>query len=230
MNYLHSGFFMHLRLLFILLLPVTLSAQKTFTGTIDYQLTNTDTSLDVRVQAIFIPGRVRFHMQPVKVPAGADIKEELLILDFEQAAIFRIKDREKMVERENLGGKNSKQDLPFLLPADTAYILGQLVRAYSSGWIEKNEVRGTDTVKSQVNASFSYACNLLFPIPDSLSREQMVPLFTNGHVCLGFSIRVRSAALQFDLQSQAWQLRPGKRRNLSKLFRFPKDYTKREKD
>jgi hypothetical protein len=221
---------MHLRLLFTLLLPVTLSAQKTFTGTIDYRLTNTDTSLDVRVQAIFIPGRIRFHMQPVKVPAGADIKEELLILDFEQAAIFRIKDREKMVERENIGGKNSKQDLPFLHPADTSRILGHLVRAYSSGWIEKTEVKGTDTVKSQINARFWYASNLPFPVPDSLSREQMVPLFTNGHVCLGFSILVRSAALRFDLLSRAWQVRSGKTRRLSKLFRFPKGYTQREKD
>lgn len=230
MNYLHSGFFMHLRLLFTLLLPVTLSAQKTFTGTIDYRLTNADTSLDVRVQAIFIPGRIRFHTQPVKVPAGADIKEELLILDFEQAAIFRIKDKEKMVEQENIGGKNSKQDLPVLQPADTAHILGQLVTEYSSGWVEKEEVKGKDTVKSQVNARFWYASNLLFPIPDSLSREQMVPLFSNGHVCLGFSILVRSAGLKFDLLSRAWQLRPGRPRKLSKLFRFPKDYTQREKD
>ncbi|OJW38452.1 MAG: hypothetical protein BGO54_06050 [Sphingobacteriales bacterium 46-32] len=231
MNYLHSGFFfMHLRLLITLLLPVTLSAQKTFTGTIDYRLTNTDTSLDVRVQAIFIPGRIRFHMQPVKVPAGADIKEELLILDFEQAAIFRIKDKEKIVERENIGGENSKQDLPALQPADTSQILGQPVRTYSSGWIEKTEVKGTDTIKSQVNASFAYASHLSYPIPDSLSREQMVPLFTNGHVCLGFAIRVRSAALRFDLLSRAWQLRPGKTRKLSKLFRFPKDYTQRQKD
>lgn len=221
---------MRIRLLLILLLPVTLYAQQPFTGTIDYRLTNADTSLDVRVQAIFIPGRIRFHMHPVNVPAGADIKEELLILDFEQAAIFRIKDKEKMIEREAIGGKNSKQDLPDLKPTDTSYILGHPVRTYSSGWIEKDEIKGTDTVKTRVNASFWYASNLFYPIPDSLGREQMVPLFTNGHVCLGFSIRVRSAALQFDLLSRAWRLRPGRARKLSKLFRFPKDYTQRQKD
>ncbi len=168
---------MHIRLLLLLLLPVTLSAQKPFTGTIDYRLTNTDTSLDVRVQAVFIPGRIRFSMQPVKAPAGADVKEELLILDFEQAAIFRIKDKEKIVERENIGGKNSKQDLPSLKPADTAHILGKLVTEYSSGWIEKEEIKGKDTVKTRVRASFWYASDLLYPIPDSLSREQMVPPF-----------------------------------------------------
>lgn len=221
---------MHIRLLLLLLLPAALSAQKTFTGTIDYRLINTDTSLDVRVQAVFIPGRIRFSMHPVKVPAGADVKEELMILDFEQAAIFRIKDKEKIVERENIGGQNSKQDLPALKPADTSHILGLVVTEYSSGWVEKEEVKGKDTISTRVRASFWYASDLLFPIPDSLRHEQMVPLFTNGRVCLGFSILIRSAPLQFDLVSRAQQLRPGKARRLSKLFRFPKDYKHIMKD
>lgn len=221
---------MRIHLLLLLLLPVTVSAQKSFTGTIDYRLTNTDTSLDVRVQAVFIPGKIRFSLHPVKTPAGADVKEELLILDFEQAAIFRIKDKEKIVERENMGGKNSKQDIPSLKPADTSYILGRLVREYSSGWVEKEEIKGKDTVKNRVRASFWYAGDLAYPIPDSLSREQMVPLFTNGRVCLGFSILVRSGALEFDLLSRAQNLRTGRVRKLSKLFRFPEDYTHRKKD
>lgn len=221
---------MYKHLLLLLLLPAAVSAQKPFTGTIDYRFTNTDTSLDVQVQAVFIPGRIRFSLHPVKVPAGADIKEELLILDFQQAAIFRIKDQEKIVERENIGGKNSKQELPSIKPAGTAHILGKPVTEYSSDWVEKKEQKGKDTVSTGIRASFWYADDLLYPVPDSLAREQMIPLFTNGRVCLGFSILVRAAALDFDLLSRAQRLRPGKARKLSKLFRLPKDYTHREKD
>lgn len=213
-------------LLFILLLlPVLLHAQTDFTGVIDYRFTNADTTLDIRVEAAYIPGKVRFTLHPVKAPKGADVKHELVIIDFKKAAIYRIKEEEKKIEIEKIGGSNSKQDIPALALTDTSQILDMPVLGYSSGWVEKKEAGEKDSVSIRVMARFWYASQLLFPIPDSLSREQMVPLFSNGRVCLGFELLIRSPKINIDLISRAQQWRKESKTKLAKLFRLPKNYT-----
>lgn len=229
MTYFHPAFMKYALFVLFALVCSCLAAQKKFEGIIRYRMLSADSSLRVGITAWYKKDKIKFTTVLEKGPAGGDLKNETIILDFKKAAIDRFKDKDKTVEREWMRGKNKKQDIPSLAASGAVKtILGHWCTGYTSGSISKSEKKDGSAVTTAGEIELWYAADLLFPVPDSLLMIQMIPLFTNGHIALGSDIKIQQAAISLILHTEAQEIQPGKLQK--SLFRHPRGYQLRYND
>jgi hypothetical protein len=208
------------------MLTKPLTAQSNFEGNIEFLLVSQDSSIQLNISAWFTNDKIKVITKVKKAPADADAKNEIIIIDFKNGVIDRIKTADKKVERESMTGKGKKQDIPGLQISDEKKsILGQACTGYTTGKFSKEIEK--DSSGSTINENeirIWYADELRYEIPDSLKMIQMVPMFTNGYIALGSEINIRLGEHSFQLATEAKAINPSKKRLPAALFRHPKDY------
>jgi hypothetical protein len=126
---------------------------------------------------------------------------------------------------------DEKQDETKLILSDTSAamsVLGFICRRYSSGEIQKNEIKDGNPLTTTASLNIWYADKLVFDVPDVLHAIQMVPLFTNDHIALGSDIKIKAAGRELSLSTRAISIKKGHIRK--SVFRFPKGFSVRLDD
>ncbi|RYY63052.1 MAG: hypothetical protein EOO05_00455 [Chitinophagaceae bacterium] len=201
-----------------------LHAQEPFEGRIDYLLTSRDSTLRLLISGFYSGQKIFVNMKVLKAPvSGMDVKDEKILLDFENGFLDRIHDSARIIQRQMMTGPNAKRDIAVInKTTDTMSFLGEHATAYATPVLSKEEMKDSMKVSVSAQVKIWYANELLFPVPDSMAMVQMVPLFTNGHVALGSAIQVDAGPMKLLLSTRAVEIRKGKLGPA--IFRLPEGY------
>ena len=184
------------------------SGQEPFEGIIEYRMTSPDSTVDVRINAIFGQQKIRFTTKIISGIPILGLKEEDVLINFQNSVIEREIHSDSTVEFEEMRGNS---DIPFLVedPSSRRKILGHDCILYNAGEINRKEVKDGDTVEVKANLKIWYSTDLHYPVPDELKMIQMVPLFTNGKVALGSGAEVKLGPAVLHLSTTATWIEAG---------------------
>lgn len=212
----------------LVFLSITANSLQLFEGIIHYELTvKKDSVAVVDMTAYFKKDKIKIVTTVRKMSEGMDLKNETIILNFKEAVIDRIKEENKIIERERMSLHHKKQDIPDLGSnlQNSITILHHPCTEFTTGPFSKQEIKDSATITSKGEIKIFYANDLIFPVPDSLKMIQMVPLFTNGNIALRTEIRIEQGPVAVTLSCEAKEIQPAKKGLRSSVFRYPKGYS-----
>lgn len=213
-----------------MLLNINGEAQRNFRGEISFAMTSPDNSVSVKIHAFYWKNRIKFETHVEKVPGGVDLKNEIIILNFKDSTIDRIKPDEGFVEREKMMDPKTSRPVSRLVadPSKKLVILGEECTWYAAPSFSKEEVKNGKAIQTNATLGIWYAERLHFDIPDTLHFVDMVPLFSNDKIALGSEISIEVGDQKIELQTRAFRIKNGRVKN--SVFRYPKGFDIRVKD
>jgi hypothetical protein len=215
-------FYMRTIILSILLAgSLTMHSQQNFTGTIFYKMVSADNSATSDMQVWFAKDKIKVIRQVVKVSEEINMDDEMMIIDFSKAVLYRVSDKTKTIREINLLGTGKRNDTGMMTQTTaTSTVAGYKCR------LSKSEVQKIgDEPLQEKEILIWYAKDLVYQIPPSLAELQMIPAFTNGYIALKTQMKLSAGNLKMQLNTTAVKVSPDPAGVPDSVFVLPVGYT-----